>query len=229
MILQTRDREILKICYEHHFLLMKHVERFFFKGKHPQKARQRILELGKAGLVERVPTSVLGISNRLMIRLTVKGIETVRSQYPHELYQPKRINLAIQEHDAYLIAARLRLMEIWDATWIPSSVLDKDEYKEKPDGLIRFASGREVAIEIETKAQSYEKLQKHFRRNESHGFFLTLYVASYDGLFNYLKNNLEKNPIKVPIGIITHKTLLSDSPSFWCQKGEILLNKQREY
>lgn len=228
MILQKRDWEILKICYEHHFLLMKQVERFFFKGKHPQKARQRILELGKAGLVERVPTEILGISNRLMIRLTQLGIKTVRSQYTYDIYQPKRINLSIQEHDAYLISVRLRLLEIWQATWIRGSVLGDDIYKVKPDGVIHLSSGKSVVIEVESKVQPHEKLLQHFGRHASSDFFLILYVASYEELFKHLKNNLDKNPVQAPIGIISFKTLLSDAPIFWCQKGEICLDKLKD-
>ena len=70
-VIQERDREILKRCYEQQFLLREHVEHSFFKGAEARNARQRILEMERVGWVKK--ERIAGLTQRQIIRLTRTG------------------------------------------------------------------------------------------------------------------------------------------------------------
>ncbi len=71
MIIQQRDKEMLRRRYEQQFLHLGHVRRYFFKGAGLENARVRVVELERAGLLRR--ERIAARDGGLIIRLTRTG------------------------------------------------------------------------------------------------------------------------------------------------------------
>jgi hypothetical protein len=61
----------------------------------------------------------------------------------------RRLNPKILDHDAKVTSARLRILQLWNATFVPERAIKAKDFPEIPDGIFFFPSGRGVALEIE--------------------------------------------------------------------------------
>src|SRR4051812_42561918 len=107
MILQSRDRKILRKCYEQQFLLMEHVSQYFYQAKSMRESYRRVQEMEAAGLIRREEIPVLG--GKKLIRLTKLGIAIALENNAVEVPQGKRLDLTTLSHDSMVTHVRLRL------------------------------------------------------------------------------------------------------------------------
>ena len=110
MILQERDRSLLQVCSEHQFLMFEHVEHFFFPDASARRARERLLELERAGLIRR--EKPISVADRTVIRVTPEGQRLVAPQTRKNV-QIRKLDLSTLEHDAHVASLRLRLAQLW--------------------------------------------------------------------------------------------------------------------
>lgn len=227
MILQVRDREILSCIYEQRFLLMHHVENYFFKNKSPAKARERILELGKSGFICKETNPILG--NRKCIRLTQLGIQVVEEFHALILKQKRNLDFRTLNHDAIVSSVRLRIKQLWDGVWIPESALKIQEYPQIPDGVIVFPSRRKIAIEVENSAKGKERFLSLLNRWKSVDIFLVLFVVTQPVLFQVIRKNLSVDSSGLPFGVVQWPHLENGLPKVWTQRGELEIFTRREF
>lgn len=227
--LQSRDREILSLCYEHQFLLMEHVS-VFFKEKGERRAYERVQELEGAGLLRREPSLIFGSSR--VIRLTKLGVDTVRGTYAVPIPQIKRLNLTTLQHDAIVTSVRLRLKEVWDGAWVPERLLKKAEFPEVPDGLVVFPSGRRLAIEVENSLKGKARFLGLLNRWSASQAFLILYIATTPRLFETLKGYIGEGPKspKSPVfGLVQWDDLRDGVPHSFSAHGALDLFTRRVF
>ncbi len=225
--LQKRDYDILQCCYEQKFLLLGHVERFFFTGCATQNARQRVLELEKSGLLRIQTSPVFG--RKKILRLTQDGKGLSLSQTDHKLPYLKTLDTKTLSHDAFVTTVRLRLSELWDGIWIPELALKGHEYADIPDGVFLFNSGKKVLVEIENSLKGKSRYRELFLKLEKLKIFFCLYVATEDYVFNSLKRLIEVYPKNIPLGLISLKHLETKSPIVFTKKGDVNLFSRRSF
>lgn len=234
---QERDRAVCRDVYEQQFLLMRDLMASHFGGVHRSEVYRRVQELERAGYLRRLQP-FQGSQERL-IRVTKKGEELARSLSSFEVPQLTRLNPATLMHDIVVNAVRYRLIDqIWDATWIPETVLkSRAGAKRDPDaaigdGIVHFASGKLVVIEVENSLKGKDRYRRIFeawgRREE---VLFVLYVASEPSIARRLRSYLEElgNP-DTPILVIELKDLLCEPPGkLWSVRGELDLLARRTF
>lgn len=228
VILQNRDREILRLCYEHQFLLMEHLKGAFFKGKSKQKLYERVQELEKAGLLRREKIFILG--REQVLRLTQDGERTIREHFQFAIPQYRRLPLDTLAHDALVVSVRLRLREIWDGTWVPETLLKQNEYQRIPDGIIAFPGGKQVAIEVENSLKGKSRflsLMKTWGQHPNVG--MVLYISTTKSLYSNLHGYIVEGPRKPIFALVSWDELRSGTPKAFSIHGEIDLFSRRSF
>jgi hypothetical protein len=223
--IQKRDLEILACCQDQQFLTHGHVQRFFFKGAHERKARERVRELEGVGLLTQVPLRQPGQPK--IIRLTKQGLGLIEEKRQVRVNALKVLNLNTLEHDAIVTSVRLRLAEFWDATWIPEQVLKASSPIEIPDGIFSFPSGAQVMVEVENSRKDRPRFHRLLERWRDVQPMLVLYVATSPALFREIKSWIEDGPQDLPIGLVEWGELETGEPLIWTQRGELALLSQR--
>jgi hypothetical protein len=224
--LQSRDEQILKLCYEQQFLSARQVQTHFFDGSQPNASRRMIL-LTEAGFVRHIPESerVLG----RLYHLTGRGVQVAKELVPHNVPQRRRFSIATMPHDLLVTDVRLRLSHFWDGLWIPERAIRASEYEQIPDGLMLFRSGRKIAIELENSIKSKRRYQQILPRWTGTNTFLVLYVATSAVLAVRLKSILRDAPRGAAYGLVEWEQLRSGGPLVWTPRGEADLLARREF
>lgn len=227
VILQTRDLELLRICYEQQFLVYEQVEKYLFKEVSSRIARRRILKLKSAGLLRREEQNAFSLKH--VLRVTKEGQKLAESLSPFCIPQSKKTDLATFNHDRIVTDVRLRLSEFWDGVWTPEKAL-KDKYPIIPDGLFQFEkTGTAVALEIENSLKGktrFLELLKEWQRVDS--ILLVIFIATDQKIFNAIKNHLEHAPAKPAFGLIELNSFLSASPKLYSSRGTLDVFSKRE-
>ncbi len=182
--LQFRDERILRICLEQGFLFLEHIEEFFFSGSSPQAARERILELEKAGFIERHRSPLSG--TRALIRLTDMGMSIAKPLLSRHVPPMQRLVLSQLNHDAYVSTARLALEKHLKAEakeWIPERAIRLPDMNRVPDGVLILNNGISIAIEVENSikgASRFRRLLLQWMNRPTAS--LLLYVATSESI-----------------------------------------------
>lgn len=225
MKLQERDMEILKCCYEQQFLTIEQIEEHYFKSTHSNKARERVSELSKAGLVRSENSSLATIKK--VVRLTRAGQRLAAAHAALEVPQSRRLDLATLMHDSIVTSVRLRLSQLWDARWIPERAL-KDKYEIIPDGIVQFESGFNVAVEIENSIKGrsrFLKLIDTWAKVES--ISLVLYVATTRQLERLIQGYLRERPSEKLFAVVAWDDLKTGVPSAQSPAGALPIFDRR--
>lgn len=225
-ILQTRDRDILRCCYEQQFLVHEQIERFFFGSENTRNARRRIAKLERAGLIKSEVAG--GILKHHLLRLTEAGLRVARGESSHDVPQSKKVDLATLTHDRIVTDVRLRLRELWNGTWVPERAL-KDKYTRVPDGLFQFeASGTAVAIEIENSSKGHTRfvaIMNEWARAEN--VRVVLYIATNKKIFGAIEKLFATAPQRPVFALVDYGALMAGQPSCISPRGALDLFTRR--
>jgi hypothetical protein len=218
MILQERDHGILGLCYQQQFLTVDQVSEFCFGGNSVE-AYRRIAELEKSGLLRKEENSL--VARFKLLRLTRLGTQIAEQKTLTKIPQRKGIAASRIIHDSIVTSARLRLMQLWQGVWIPERALKKEVYRELPDGIFLFRSGKKVAVEVENSLKGRARFLKRLEGWKGSDIFLVLYIATNPELDLSLKALLKDAPAN-PAYLVTRWDLLrSGKPSAWSPRGLI--------
>lgn len=230
VVIQERDRELLKCCYEQQFLMMEQVGRYYFKGGNRSAAYRRVQLLERAGFLRRECHAVLG--GKAIIRLTKAGAELARTMSPADVSQVTTLPMATLTHDALVTSVRLRLQEFWTGTWLPEKALRREEFEQVPDGVFVFSSGKKVAVEVENSPKGKSRLMEHLgswaRHSPGKRVFFVLYIATGSGIESLLRRSIKDCSSQAPIAVVSWPELESQKPPIWTAKGEIDLFTREE-
>lgn len=229
MILQRRDREILRLCYEHQFLLSDQVSRFFFKRPGNTEAYRRVRELESVGLIQRVRIATWNSAQA--IRLTRRGVAVVNEEPEFEIPQRRQLDLATLGHDISVLETRMLLTQYWEARWVPEAFLKASEDRRKPlpDGYLVFESGRRFAVEVENSLKGKSRYEELLKRWESGPAALVLYVATENRLLSPLREYLKLGPSHVGIALTSLEKLRQGPEPFWTPRGEFNFLAKRAF
>lgn len=227
MILQARDRAILRSCYEQQFLLIEHVQRYFFGDCHRRKADERIQELVREGLLLR--DGFLKSRGRPVIRLSPKGRKLVEAEHPiGGIPYVRRLDLTTLEHDAIVTSVALRLAEVWDGVWVPERALKKDEFSTIPDGVFVFtATGSKVAVEVENSLKGKTRFMGLLDRWRGTKMRVVLFVPTKYDVEAKLREWIADGPKGVPFALVGWPSLRDGKPYAWSPKGALDLFNRR--
>lgn len=223
--LQNRDKRILKLCYEQQFLLVSHIRDYLFEGNYVE-AKRRVRELKAAGLLEE---NELKHRRAKLIQLTSTG-----KRFASDLSQVEagftKVDPATVEHDSIVTQVRLRLEQSWKGVWIPERALRALNLDEVPDGVMRFESGKKIAIEVENSLKGRTRFTDRLQRwNRDQGAYIVLYVATNEEIYLHLKAWLEDSK-RSPLFCLTRLTqLLLPEPEVWSPIGDIDLFSEESF
>ena len=226
MIQQARDREIVRVCYEQQLISLKQVARYFFSGDLAYASR-RLKGLEAEGFLKQV-RPIANYSGRLY-QVTGLGVKLARTISTLEVPQRRTFGLATLEHDLLVTSLRLRLRELWDSAWLPEKILKAAEYRQIPDGVALFRSGRKVALELENSSKGKRRYLSIWKRWVGTETFLVLYVATHPGLAQFLRKLFLVAPKGVALGVVEWESLESGCPKVWTPAGELDLLNRREF
>ena len=228
MKLEPRDEKIMRVIYEEQFLLLKTISKYFFRDSF-QSASVRILKLIQLKLLR---YEILNLPNQPKVaRLTPNGVRHSKSISPFSIPQKKKVALSTFTHDALLSITRLELINSFDAQWVPEKAMKAQDFKKIPDGILLFASGRRIAVELENTVKGAKRYEQMWREWEAHDFFLVLYVATTDVVYRALERRMNLfQSSKLRLGLITLEGLThAKKPHVWTPRGLFPLFDQRQY
>ncbi len=227
MQLQDRDREILTLCYEQRFLLIRQIEKFFYKGSY-EEAKRRVREMKKANLMRDAKNN-LGRSKILELTKIGRAIAVEQSligSLPNHEIDPSAI-----EHHALVTETRLLLEKLWDGYWIPELALRAHFHQEIPDGIFVFhESGNKVMVELENSLKGRARFENRIRSwQHSSKTVFVLFVCTSAQIQTSLIRYLEKSPSH-PLHLVTTLSELEQpEPVAWSIEGEVLPFSIRTY
>lgn len=220
VVLQKRDLEILNICYEQMFMSVAQVERYFFTRANQRRARERVLELERAGYISR--KKIYGETPTTLLRLTPSGLSIVSKRNEFQINPRSKIDLATLEHDLRLIDIRMRLDELWtNYVWVPEKAIRRAEYPEVPDAISIFSSGRIVAIELENSMKAEERIVRLLSRWRNTDVSLVLYFTTNSGIFKKFQKIIKAQDFETPIALVDIEAFFTSRPIAWTKEGEI--------
>ncbi|HOG24000.1 MAG TPA: hypothetical protein PK590_05060 [Candidatus Omnitrophota bacterium] len=155
MIITERDTEILKMCLEQKFLLLRHIAKKFFPeslSMYKVPAR-RVNLLMRQGYLKAVKPRV---GHDTLYLTTAQGVKHLRSlDLSNGLRPLDGVDLKIYEHDVWVTDARIVLERSPGLIWTPERVLKhKTERRKVPDGLADDGRENSFVIEIERTLKS---------------------------------------------------------------------------
>ena len=197
MILQNRDREILKLCLEQQFLLSEHLEPMFSTYK---QLRRRVTELKAQNYIKEDERGLLTKKN--LIRLTHKGKTIALESGAINVSYLKNISPNLITHDALVTSVRLRLQGFWNAKFIPERAIQMEGVCPLPDGLFAFPTGKVIALEVENSDKGKTRFLKGLERwNTQSSLFFILYVCSNPTLELVVRHYLSLSSVNQPMGV----------------------------
>lgn len=226
MILQERDRRILRLCYEQQFVLTEHVEAFF-SGSY-RACRKRIQELVDSLYLHEELTSALG--KKRIYRVTKLGAQVALETHACPVGQARVLQPATLVHDAIVTSVRIRLESFWNAQFICERAIKGKEYRQIPDGLFVFPSGKAIAIEVENSDKGRSRFSQNLNRwRDTQNVLFVLFIATNDSLSHSIQTCLGNAPQGRPMGVVRWQELESGVPLVWTRRGEIQLFERREF
>ncbi len=227
MVIQKRDQEILRVCYEQQFLTTEHVIQYFFKVGQWRRAYERISELKSGGFL-RAEKNVL-FDQLQILRLTSYGQRLVLSSAPIEVPQVRRLDPRTLVHDTIVTSVRLRLSDFWDGSWIPERVIKQDEYPQIPDGLFVFQSGKKVAVEVENSPKDRARFFQNMERWRKTDVKLVLFIATTPALVARIEGYLKEGPQGLPLALVFWDELKKRAVKVWTPSGSVDVFNRKEY
>jgi DNA-binding MarR family transcriptional regulator len=226
IMLQKRDRELLRLTYEQQFLSVGQAHQFVYPDVAARIKQRRIFELERAGLIRR--ERGFGADRAGIIRLTQSGIKIAEIDRCERVPQLRKISAQTFFHDALVTSVRLRLAQFWGARWIPERLIKAESFAHIPDGVLVFPTGSIIAIEIENSPKGPKRFREIQERWRANPVKLCLYVASSEHMHRVLKKYLEAGPRDLPFGLISWSELERGAPPVWMPQGEIDIFSTRE-
>ena len=190
MIITERDAEILKMCLEQKFLLLRHIAKKFFPESlsiYKVPAR-RVNLLMRQGYLRAVKPRV---GHDTLYLTTAKGVKHLKSLNLSNGLRPlDGVDLKIYEHDVWVTDARIVLERSPGLIWTSERVLkSKTERRKVPDGLADDGRKHSFVIEIERTLKSkryYERvLIDTWVKNE--GISAFLYLVERKSMIEWFK------------------------------------------
>jgi hypothetical protein len=228
MILQARDKRLLLLCYQHQFLLTEHTLHLF-ENRSYREARRRLLELTKSGFLFEEKNAVVG--RKPIHRLTSLGAKIAASEAAETIPQQRVLKTAELVHDAVVTSVRIRLESIWsEGSFVPERLIKKSQYRQIPDGIFQFPSGKGIAIEVENSDKGRSRFLRLLSRwSDVRHIILILYVATSDSLYESVKRYLSTAPKDQPVGLLHWHHLHEGKPLVWTPRGEMPLLERRGF
>lgn len=214
---QDRDYTILRICHEQGFLTIDQVNQYIFQNCAYQITTRRIRELENVGLLKSELTPVFG--NKKILRLSSVGHKVLREQIPALARHQRPLPLATMFHDHFVTSLRLRLENLWDGNWIPERHLKSTGFPQIPDGVFRFPSGIEIALELENSDKGRRRFNSLQMRWKNTKVILVLYVVTHDLLFNRILTYLDTGPEVPNFGAVLWDDLEKGIPRVKSKSG----------
>lgn len=227
IMLQERDKAILRLCYEQQFVLTEHIETYFSQVSY-QACRKRITELVSAFYLREELTQVLG--KKPIYRVTKLGAAVALENGALPVGQARVLQATTLVHDSIVTSVRLRLQSFWDAKFTCERAIKGSEYRQIPDGIFTFRSGKGIAIEVENSDKGRNRFIGLLRRwRDTPHISFVLYVATNDSLFESIQKWLAHGPKEKPLGVVRWKDLATQAPPIWTCRGELKLLERREF
>ena len=228
IVLQDRDKRILRYCYDQQFLMLEHVA-IFFPDPTRGERRRGVQELEEAGFIKREQNPVVGRSP--LIRLTSRGHQVAQANSKVLVPHLARLTPSTLIHDAFVTSVRMRLEPHWpDATFIPERALKGRGFTQIPDGVFYFPSGNGIALEIENSDKGKKRFCQLLERWEKvPSIVFVLFVVTHPSLESLLRRYLQEGPKTQPMGLVSWSLLRSSSPQVWTQKGEFDLFSRKSF
>ena len=224
--IEERDREIIKCCYEQHFITIDHINDFFYKNSNKRRAYERVQTLIKNGYFYKERSGYL---NKSILRLTKKGVSYSKVEFT-PLFQKRRIDSRHIIHDSLVTSIRLRLKDFWDFTWIPERAIKDGQYIQVPDGLVVFKSKKIIAIECENSIKSKRMYFDNFKKWKKSDILMVLFVTTKPTITKSIKNSILQSGISdMPLCVVEWVVLKKEVPSVWSTRGELGVFNRREF
>lgn len=223
IVLQARDKEILKVCYEQQFILTEHVSDHFFGGSYTEALR-RVIELRKWDYLQ---NAGFKIGKKMAHILGHRGMPVAEASSAVKFNHYPRIDPKTAEHDAIVTDVRLRLASLWDGGWIPERGIRSFDASQVPDGLFLFENGRQVAVEVENSLKGRTRFVNRLKFWGASEVAVVLFVATSHELYTAIESYLAESPDSPICCLTTYDSLRSDSPAVWSKEGALGLFAQR--
>ena len=168
MIITKRDTEILKMCLEQKFLLLRHIAvRFFREGANMYKVpARRVNLLMKNGYLSAVKPRV---GHETLYLTTPRGVRHLKDQeLSSGLRTVENVDLKTYDHDVWVTEVRI-IMEQALFEWTSERVLRKEAKLGKvPDGIISSGDRYSFLVEVERTLKNKRYYERMFLNNWKH-------------------------------------------------------------
>ncbi|MGE4108219.1 MAG: hypothetical protein AB7F66_13475 [Bacteriovoracia bacterium] len=226
--IQSRDRAMLRICYEQQFLTMPHIREFYPNNKSGKEAIRRAGALAKSGFWYKAPSPLN--PKELIYRVTSRGKDIAQAEGAPKINGLKTLSMATLLHDGLVTAVRLRLGSIWNARFVCERAIKEGDYPQIPDGLFFFPSGLGIALEVENSEKGKTRfIELANRWAATPSVFAVLYVAKDQDLANTLKKFVGQASPTKPLGVVDWTSLRYGWPTVWTIRGELDWFQRREF
>ncbi len=162
MIITKRDTEILRLCLEQKFLLLRHIARKFFpKSRSIYKVpARRVNLLMKHGYLRAIKPRV---GHETLYLTTARGVSHLKSQeLSSGLRTVENVDLKTYDHDVWVTDVRI-IMEQAPFDWTSERILRKRAERCKvPDGVLTSADHHSFFVEVERTLKNKHYYERMF-------------------------------------------------------------------
>ena len=168
MIITKRDAEILRICLEQKFLLLRQIaKKFFPKSRSIYKVpARRVNLLMKYGYLKAVKPRV---GHETLYLTTPRGVSHLKGQeLSRGLRVVENVDLKTYDHDVWVTDVRI-IMEQAPFDWTSERILRKQAERCKvPDGMLSSADHYSFLVEVERTLKNKRYYERMFLNNWKH-------------------------------------------------------------
>lgn len=218
--LQGRDLFLLRLIYDHGFILAEHAAKLFPSYG---DALRRVGKLKAAGLLFSEASIVM--RRVKILRLTAKGRAAAEAYLPYRLGKLRPLHQTKLLHDSFVITVRLRLSALWHGEWTPEALLPRSQ--DIPDGVFTFPSGKNVFIEVENSHKAQQRFLS--RLYGFSGQVLVLYVATWPEVERSIRKTLSMAAGSPPAALVSLSSLQSQNPDIWSPGQKLSLFHVKEF
>lgn len=219
MQIRDRDLRVLRLAYDHGFVLSRHAELYFANYSN---TRRRLSILEATGLISQKPSPIW--AKEKLIVLTHVGRMVAETKLAYRIKYPVRIRPGRLLHDAALIQARQRLDKLWHGRFIPEALLPHDQ--DLPDGAYVFDSGRKFYLELENTVKGSDRFIGRLRRLTD--ATAVLYVATSTEVERSVRKRLSAVP-EAPAGVLLLEELAQENPMLWSYGNKLSLFHRKDF